>query len=623
MRNAFQTTLLAMTALAAAPAAAQEREDEIVVTATRTPTPQERLPARVDVIEVDEAAERGLITLDQALSTIPGFQILRAGSIGQQASIFSGGFDSSHTLVLFDGVAINDPSASEAAFDAGQDTLGDANRIEVVQGPMSALYGSSALGGVVNVLPRRGGDGAFNPRLAMAAGAFETLTGNVGADGTLGNFRYAVNAGGYSSSGYDTVPERISTHSGEEDGANITTLTGVFDYAFSDSFAVDLLLRKRDALVETDYDTLNFAGDIIEADDAEQQSDYSLWRLGATLDASDTLSLRFSGGAFDTDRLALNSGVVSDEYHGVREFADFATTWSLDAWTILAGAQIENEEIDAVSFGSPVVGDQEHWGAYLASQGALGALDVTAALRHDDYEGFGGKTTWRVGGSYRFGEAARVYAAYGTSYRAPAMYERFVPGFGNPDLEPESAESWEVGAAIGFAAFGRADGLEVGALYRSSDVADLIGSFPLENIDRADIAFWEARVTLRPTDWLTARVSYANTDAVNADTGVALSRRAEDAWGAALEVERGPLSAQLAWRRIGERLDTTYDDAGACCGSGEVPAYEVLDASMAWSLGEGARVYVAANNIADEEYEPVNGFAGAPANVLVGLRLTP
>lgn len=619
MRKFTRAALLAAASLTALPAHAEDQE--LVVTATRTPTPAERLPADVTVIDADRARERGEITLDSALAEVPGVQALRTGPIGQQASIFSGGFESNHTLVLFDGARFDDPSTPEGLFDAGQDTLGDARRIEVVQGPMSALYGSGALGGVVNILPRRGGEGAFNPRLDVAGGSFSTVLANAGADGSLGQLRYAVNAERYTSEGYDIVPERISTHTGERDGAGISTLTGVFDYKLGDALSFDLLLRRRQADVATDYDPF---GNIIETD-GEIESDTALWRLGATWAASERFSVRLSGGQLDTDRYNIVGGAVSDEYHGVRDFADLSAAWSFNEWTLIGGAEVDNEEIEAESFGSPVTGEQEHWGAYVAAQGAFGPVEVTTAVRQDDFDGFGQETTWRLGGAYPIGDSARVYASYGTSYRAPSLYERFVPFFGNPTLEPEQAESWEVGADARFSLFGQSDGLELAALYRTSEVNDLIGfvGFSYGNVDRADIDFAEGLVAVRPTDWLTARVVYAHIDAVNAATGVALQRRPEEAWSAALTAEHGAFRGEVSWRQVGTRLDTVYSDLGFWSGVGEVEAYDIVRASASWAVDEAVRLYVAADNVLDETYEPVNGFAGAPASVLVGIRITP
>ena len=623
MRLSFtHAALFAAVSLSALPAFAGEAEELVIVTGTPRPSTVEALPAEVDVIDTDAAREHGALSLDQALSAVPGLQAPRAGPIGQQSSVFSGGFESNHTLVLFDGVRIDDPSTPESVFDAGQDTLGDASRIEIVQGPLSSLYGSGALGGVVNIIPRRGGAGAINPRFEFATGSFGTVLANAGADGTLGHFRYALNAEGYGSDGYDIVPERIATHTGEKDGADITTLTGAFDYALSDRIGLDLLLRRR--LANVAYDP-GFFGDIGENPEAETESETALWRAGATWAANDALSLRLSGGALATDRITSDAGVTGDEYHGDRDFADFTGTWSTSGWTVLFGAQTENEQINAVSFGSPVVGEQEHWGVYVAAQGAVGAFEVTSAIRQDDFDGFGSEVTWRAGAAYRLGETARLYASYGTSYRAPSLFERFVPFYGSATLAPESAETWEAGANARFAMFGQPDGLELTALYRSSEVDDLIGfvGFTYGNVDRAEIDYAEARIAVRPTDWLTARVVYANTDAVNAATGVALQRRPRDAWSAELVAESGRFSGQIAWRQVGVRLDTTYNDLGIWSGVSEVGAYDILRASASWTVTDAVRLYIAADNLLGERYEPVNGFAGTPANVLVGVRVTP
>lgn len=620
MRVSLTAALLAATTVTAPPAHA---DDEVVVTATRSPSSAERLPADVVLIDTDAARERGDVALDAALAQVPGIQAPRSGPLGQQTSIFSAGFESNHTLVLFDGTRLDDASSPESVFDAGQDLLGDASRIEVVQGPMSALYGSGALGGVVNILPRRGGPGVLNPRLEVAGGSFGTLMSTMAADGTLGRLRYALTADAFVTDGYDIVPKRITTFTGEADGAEMNTLTGVFDFALNDTLSLDLLLRRRGA--RADYDP-GFFGNIDENPEAEvRQNDSALWRLGASWGPSEALSMRISGGELETDRVLADAGVNGDEYHGSRRFADVGATWRRQAWTYQLGAQTEDESIDAVSYGSPIVGAQQHWGAFAAAQGALGSADITAAVRHDDFEGFGSATTWRAGASYRFSDAARLYAAYGASYRAPSLYERFVPFFGAAGLDPEEARTWEIGAESQLALFGVDDGLELGALYRSSEIDDLIGffGFSYANVDRAEIDFAEARVRVRPLDWLSGEIVYANTRARNADTNQALQRRPRHAWSAALRAEHGRLSGELAWRQVGSRLDAVYDDAGLWSGVGRVEAYEIVRASAAWSINDAVRLYIAGDNVLDGTYEPVNGFAGAPASILVGLRITP
>jgi vitamin B12 transporter len=327
----------------------------------------------------------------------------------------------------------------------------------------------------------------------------------------------------------------------------------------------------------------------------------------------------------ETDRETTDAGVLGDEFHGQRRFLEVSTEWRVHAWTLIGGATRDDETIDAVSFGSAIVGAQEHWGVFTGAQGAIGPVNVTGAVRHDDFEGFGGETTWRAGASYDVAKVLRLHASYGTSYRAPSLYELYVPFFGAAGLDPESATSWEAGANLRFPMFGRDDGVELGALYRSSEIEDLIGffGFTYANVDEAEIDYAEARATLHPLSWLSLNVSYATTDARDASTDIPLARRPRHAWSAEMEVAHGPFAAQLSWRQVGARLDTVYDNAGFWAGTARVNAYDVVRASASWAVRDSVRLYVAGDNVLDETYEAVNGFASAPANVLIGVRVTP
>ena len=191
MQSKFITALLAASALIA-PAYAQDKQDDIVVTATRVETPVRDLPADVTVIDAEDALSHGQTTLSQALEDTPGLGVVQSGGLGQQTSVFASGTNSYHTLVLFDGINVNDLTSPNSAFDGGQDQINSISRIEVVEGPMSAVFGSDAVGGVINQIARHSGAGPLNARLAFAAGSFETLNATAGIDGTLGNFRYAI-----------------------------------------------------------------------------------------------------------------------------------------------------------------------------------------------------------------------------------------------------------------------------------------------------------------------------------------------------------------------------------------------------------------------------------------------
>ena len=479
-RNSI-ASLLAATALTT-PAFAQDNEEEVVVTATRAETPVRDLPADVTTINAESALSRGQTSLAQALEDIPGLGVVQAGGIGQQTSLFAGAANSYHTLVLFDGLRINDPSTPNSSFDAGQDQINGLTRLEVVEGPMSAVFGSDAIGGVVNMIPRHGGEGALNARLDMAAGSFETLSAAAGIDGTLGNLRYAITGEAFATEGFDLVPERMVTHTGHKDGAESAAVTGVFDLRLSPGFTLDLLARHRAARADIDVFDFEFVPPFREfradSTDAEiAQNDLTLARLGATWTPNDALSVRATTGGIDQERVQKRFGALTDSFSGERRFADLTLEWRADAVgalsdvAFIAGVAGEREEVSiAQGFGFPppfsfTHAEQKQTGAFVTAQGRSGALSLTGAVRIDDFEGFGTQTTWRLGASFDVTDQTRIYGALGTSFRAPSLYERFSSA-GTPDLDPEQGESWEVGGEARFSAFGQDAGLELRALYR-------------------------------------------------------------------------------------------------------------------------------------------------------------
>lgn len=640
MQRKFLISLLAASALCT-PAFAQDAADDIIVTGTRVETPIRALPADATVVDVDAALSRGQVTLSQALEDVVGLGVVQSGGIGQQTSLFAGGANSYHTLVLFDGIRINDPSTPNSSFDAGQDQINGLSRIEVVEGPMSAVFGSDAIGGVINLRPRRGGERAFNARLDMAAGSFETLQGAAGIDGTLGAFRYAITAEGFATGGFDLAPERMVTHVGNDDGAESFTITGVFDWRLSESFSLDLLTRHREARADIDVFDYEFVFPFreyrVDSADAEvSQNDLSLARLGATWDITDALSLRATVGSLDQDRVLERFGALTDGFTGERRFADITLNWragdvgGLSDLAFVLGVAGEREGVSiAQGYGFPppfafTNAEQEQTGAFLTAQARTGALSLTGAVRVDDYEGFGTQTTWRLGASFDVSDFARIYGAYGTSFRAPSLYERF-SGAGTPTLDPEEGGSWEVGADARFAAFGQPIGLELSALYRHTELEDMIDflGFTYANVDEAEITTAEGRIAVRPTSWLTLRGGYVHTDAQDTVADTRLLRRPEDTWTASADVTLGGFTGRLSWRSVGERRDFLYgDDSFGIPGLiGDAAQYDVVRASLAYDFSPNATAYVAADNALDETYEAANGIASAPRAITVGLRL--
>ena len=191
---------------------------ETVITATRTPTLAKDIPAGVTAISRAEIEASGATTLADVLATVPGLHVSPSGGPGGQASVFARGTNSSHVLVLRDGMAVNDASDVSGAFNFGVDTLSDIERIEVIRGPMAALYGSGAIGGVINLISRRGTAGPARLEIDLTGGYPASIIGSAVASGVAGPFDYALTAESQSRRGFDSTPRRMSVYTGRPEG---------------------------------------------------------------------------------------------------------------------------------------------------------------------------------------------------------------------------------------------------------------------------------------------------------------------------------------------------------------------------------------------------------------------
>ena len=614
-------------------------DGELVITATRTPAPVERLPARVDVIDRIEIEEKGLVTLADALRQTPGLAVVSTGTYGAQTSVFSRGANSKHTLALFDGIRINDPTAPNGQYDFGQDTLGDLDRVEVLRGAASSVYGSDAIGGVVNLVPRRGADAPFAPYFDLSGGSFGTARGVIGAAGTIAALRYGVTVDALKTDGYDQIPERFTTRTGGKDGANIATVTATAAYALGGRFTVDALVRHRSA--RADFDTFSGGPSGFQrADDPRLEIDrdaYTIWRVGAE-HAGDRLTTRIDGGQVLNTRTERDAGAVTGDVDGKRSFIDLTASIKRDAFgplrdsALSVGAQWSNEDIDnaATLFTNAVAKSESNTGLFAVGRGRVGkGTDISLSLRVDDNDGFGAETTGTLGVSQDFtplGAPVRVYASYGTSYKAPTLSERFGTNFfnvGNATLRPEEGKSAELGLD-----WSPLTALRLGATLFDNRITGLIdydfASLRNINVDRAMTRGVESYIEAKAGDRATVRVSYVYTDAHDVSTPGAprLLRRPPHAWAIDAHMavtDRLDLSAGWTWASA--RSDVTYDNDGFfLSGSGRNPGYDVGSVSANFAFTDALTVYAAVRNVADTTYEDPNAFRGAPRSVMVGLR---
>lgn len=618
---------------------------DTIVTATRVPTPIERVPAAITVIDRRQIEERGYVTLAEALAFVPGLRLVQAGGIGQQASVFLRGNSSRSTLVLIDGVPVNDPSDPNGAFNFGNELLFDVERVEVLRGPASSLYGGSAIGGVVNLVTRRAPpDRAVQAFGEVAGGTQRTLRTGGGVAGTVNRFDYLASVNNLSTEGFSAVAPRFRNSLGERDGFRGTAATARLGFTPVEGTRIEALLRWREN---------RFGLDSVPRDDPNYSGEDRRWfgqLRGETrlFDGAWTTGLRL---AYTEDRRRytnlpdqLSRSTARDAFNGTRLTLDWGNVVRLPGFGPASDGQASfgitrtREEVTSVSGNVPFqtrVNARQHTTAgHAAIQYRLWRdLDLSAGVRHDSVAGFGA-TTWRVGATYAVPELpVRLRASGGSGFNAPALFQRFgtigTTFRGNPDLRPERSLGYELGAELDVPALGRANFATLGATFFQSRVTDLInfnGGFnTLVNVNRASIKGAELALALRPLPWLTAELAWTVTDARDADTNRPLPRRPEHVVSvtARMEpIERLVITPQMLFTgRSPEGAFASYTDTGASIAAERRNKSGVLFNIVAsYTVMPQVTAFLEGRNLGGSRFEPANGFVTPGRSVLVGTR---
>ena len=644
--------LLALAPLA--PAWAQTASlPETIVTATRIPTPQERLPAATTVIDRQIIEERGYVTLADALVSVPGFNIIQSGGMGQTTSGFMRGTNSNHVLVLRDGVPMNDASHPSGAFNFGNTLLGDIERIEVVRGPVSAIYGTAAIGGVINLITRRApADRQAQPYGELAGGTNYTARGVVGMAGTIDNLDYGVTGQSLSTRGSNAVAPRFYNNQGERDGFRSAVITARGGVNIGETAPASLLgMTRLDGLVTMREN--RFGLDNIPNDDPNYSGDDRNWmgflRSATELFGGDwttglTLSATEDRRRYTNWRDSLNNSTADDLYRGRREritwdntirLSDFGVT---SANNLVFGAGFENESAFTKSilgsFRQDVDKAQQSSFAYIGTQHRLwDRLDITTALRQDAPDGVDGATTWRLGGVLSLPEiASRLRASGGTAFKAPSVYQRYGisnGGFrGNPDLRPEHATSWEAGIETDLA-----PGFTISALYFESWIRDLIQSTPdfrtNENISRAHIRGGEFGVDWRLSDSFSTRAAWTVQEARDETKDLPLARRPRNTASLSpriaprvdwVDVPNARLIIAPEFIYFGRQWDFIYPDNGGFGRNGYNEEGFVFNLTASLPVTHQVTAFIEARNLGNRRYEPANGFVIPGRSAILGLR---
>lgn len=610
MKRSILLPTVALAAVCSTPAFAQEAETplpEVVVTATRIDVIADETPG-ARVITGADIERRGAVFAADILTDAPGLSVTRSGAFGGAAQVRMRGATPGKTLVLIDGAPVNDAAEPNGAYDFSSLDLGDIDRIEVLSGPQSSLWGSDAIGGVIAFTTRET-DGV---RLNAETGSFATYRGNLSIG--VANDSRAVSAwvSRFQTDGVSAADEADGNP--EADGFRSTTVGIKGRHAFNGVVSVDGSLRWSDSHADLDgFPAPTYAlADTADTQDVEQWSGFARLKARA-LGLDQQFSVATSDIARDTVS-AFPSSFEADR-RVLRWQADGVALVTALAYAV----GLEREE----SSGSLSTGLGENLGTSSAFATARlqvsDRLSVVGALRHDETDDFGGETTGRLSAAYDLGGGFILSGAYGTGFKAPSISQAVCDfcfsSTPYPVLRPETAEGVE--AALGWrSADGRIEGRAT--VYRLTVEDQITYVFDSATFDsyyvnlaetRTDGVELEGRALLPGGFDLT--LAYAWTDATDRTTGARLLRVPEHAGSATLGWTGKRLSGALTIRAEGDMLDS----------GGTREGFVTANLNAAWDLTDKVALTLRAENLADERYQQLLGYGEPGRSAYVGLRL--
>lgn len=599
-------------------------QDPIVVSASRLEEPSKDVASSVTVIPASDLRRGQHRMVLDALREVPGVDLVQSGARGGSTSLFIRGAGPGQTLVLIDGVEANDPISADRDFNFAHLSSDNIERVEVLRGPQSVLYGSDSMGGVVNIITRRG---KGEPRVDVLAegGTFGTYRGGAGVSGGTDRVHYAVSVSRFQTSGISSAAEDLGNS--EKDGYRNQSFSARIGISPSGIFDVDFTTRGMDGRSEVDN------GGGVGQDDPNHVLDSSQWLFRAAprlklLDGAweQTLGLALSTADFRDDNPpdAASGGSFSfSTFDSQFVEVDWQHTLFLhESQVLIVGAEFEEESGESANdFGGflSVFRQVQAWtrGAYVQHRARMWErLIASAGVRLDQHEEFGTQASYRATAAFLVPETStKPRATIGTGFKTPSLFQLF-SSFGDPALEPEESVGWDVGVDQELTRI-----LTVSATYFHNEFKELIdfdgGLGKYVNLGRAESSGVELALSLHLLEGLEVRLSYSFTDTEDKDTGEDLIRRPRHKAGARAlfdVTEAVHLNASALY--VGRRDDGDFSTFPATTVT--LDAYVRLDLAATWRIDDHFEVFARGENLLDEEYEEVSGFGVPEAAVYVG-----
>ncbi len=596
--------------------------EKIIVTATRTEASQASTGSSATVITAGEISQAGKDEVSDVLRDVPGVTVSQSGSLGGLTNIYLRGSKPGHTLVMVDGVELNDPMSTDRSFDFSNLTMDNIERIEVIRGPQSALYGSDAMAGVINIITKKGrGKPEFSS--SFEGGAHNTFRENLSSSGSIDKFNYSLSVSRLDSGGISAA-----TSGSEKDPYHNNAISSRIGYKVFDNSELSLVTHYADVKTSIGTTDNNSPYGVIDMpNDTSWSKDLATkFTFDQPINFWWTHTLSFS--YHDIRRKdkkewdPVNGDNVNDWYKGNNKKVEWQHNFSPVKWSILtAGLEYETESGSSYYYSDtygPSVSKQDrknidNMGYYFQDQFKLWEkLFITPCIRIDDHELFGVKATYKISTAYLIPQIGiRLKGNWGTGFKAPSLYQLY-SNYGDPNLKPDESRSYDFGFEQSFLK----DKLSFDLTYFHNDFRNLVdydyNTNKYKNIGRARTEGFETGAKFSPVKNLTIGGNFTYTDTQDKETGLELLRRPKRQFN--FDVNWGFLpnaNLNLGLNHVGSRKDYVYITD---------KSYTIVRLASSYNITKNFQIFGRIENLFDKKYQEVNGYATLGRSFYGGIK---
>jgi len=614
---------------------------DVVVSATKSATLSTQVGSAITVIDRTEIEQSQKGTVLELLSEVPGVSLVQQGGAGKLATVFLRGANPCQTLVLLDGVEMNNPGDVSNAFDFSNLQTSDIERIEILRGPQSTLYGSDALAGVISIFTRKGSQG-LNATAHLEGGSYNSLRSSVSVSGNEGESNYLISLNDFKTKGFSAASELDGNT--EADGYRTTSLTEKLTFVLPEDFSFSVLLRFNKANADLDY-TGGIKGDDPNNSYSLEESVIKISLDFPLLDKKWNQSISFNhlnNLRKYTDGIDANRPTTSSDawYKGRKNKIEWLNTLSFfDDHRITFGAEAEEETAVSDFYSN---GD---WGPYnsffpqtstttfgLYTQDQITIMrnfNATLGIRYDKHKRFGSVITYRIAPVCFIEETGTKFrATYGTGFKAPSLFNLFDPAFGNANLKPEKSKGWDVGIEQ----FSMNGNLSFEVSYFSNVFNDLFSfvfdpitfSSQMINLAKAETEGIEFGLKYRVESIATFNFTYTSTKTKDKSNGSPdkdlplLRRPKEKASLSTIFFLNEKLNLGVEFLYTGSRDDKDFSTGQRIL----LKSYTLVNMSASYKITNMFEVFAKLYNIFDEKYEEILGYGTERQSVYAGINFS-